>query len=155
MILILVMAFFMLGCRFSCSGMREGFASGKTCVTDVDCESKWCHQLKCKARYEYEDKGYVCASNKECADGLFCDGGKCAWKFSSRNVGDSCNRGEQCKSHDLATGNGTQCCKKDSNANYRGPLTPFSVGQCTQKKKNRRGDYYCPGEVLFGNFLKL
>ena len=25
MMLILVMAFFMLGCRFSCSGMKEGF----------------------------------------------------------------------------------------------------------------------------------
>jgi len=28
MMLILVMAFFMLGCRFSCSGMKEGFAGG-------------------------------------------------------------------------------------------------------------------------------
>ena len=40
MMLILVMAFFMLGCRFSCSGMKEGFdicptfcnpAPGKPC----------------------------------------------------------------------------------------------------------------------------
>ena len=27
MMLILVMAFFMLGCRFSCSGMKEDFAT--------------------------------------------------------------------------------------------------------------------------------
>ena len=33
MILILVMAFFMLGCRFSCSGMKEDFnATEATCT---------------------------------------------------------------------------------------------------------------------------
>ena len=31
MMLTLVMAFFMLGCRFSCSGMKEDFANADSC----------------------------------------------------------------------------------------------------------------------------
>ena len=34
MMLILVMAFFMLGCRFSCSGMKEDFAKASECTLD-------------------------------------------------------------------------------------------------------------------------
>lgn len=38
MMLILVMAFFMLGCRFNCSGMKEGFAGcGQFCNKDTLC----------------------------------------------------------------------------------------------------------------------
>jgi hypothetical protein len=38
MMLILVMAFFMLGCRFSCSGMKEGFAGcGDFCNNKTLC----------------------------------------------------------------------------------------------------------------------
>ena len=42
MILILVMAFFMLGCRFSCNGMKEHFAwvGGECNKTNVEaCEN--------------------------------------------------------------------------------------------------------------------
>ena len=35
MMLILVMAFFMLGCRFSCSGMKEDFATASECTLDA------------------------------------------------------------------------------------------------------------------------
>ena len=34
MILILVMAFFMLGCRFSCKAMKENFSENCECVDD-------------------------------------------------------------------------------------------------------------------------
>ena len=40
MMLILVMAFFMLGCRFSCSGMKEDFAFCKTCNSTCAGECK-------------------------------------------------------------------------------------------------------------------
>ena len=130
------------------------FPAGYTCIEDGNCQSGWCHLYKCKNKYGYmQPNPGICASNKECADGFFCDGapvGKCAFKFSSRRLNETCNRGEQCKSHDLATGKGTQCCKKGSNANKRGPLPPFSIGQCTQKKEDWIGAHYCPGEVLFG-----
>lgn len=36
MMLILVMAFFMLGCRFSCSGMKEDFNICKMCKKTKD-----------------------------------------------------------------------------------------------------------------------
>lgn len=38
MMLILVMAFFMLGCRFSCSGMKEGFDTS-VCRGNMNCNS--------------------------------------------------------------------------------------------------------------------
>jgi hypothetical protein len=125
-------------------------ANGKMCLENDHCKSNWCHAWKCKKRYGYDDKGYVCASNQECADGLFCDGGKCAFKFSTRKINQTCNRGEQCKNHNILTGAGTQCCAKGSNPKKRGALPPFSVGQCTQKKKDWIGAHYCPGEVIFG-----
>jgi hypothetical protein len=84
MMLILVMAFFMLGCRFSCSGMREDFINlygtktGHKCDKDSDCFSDWCFSNKCKAKYGYlEPKWGLCASNKECTDGHICYWGKC------------------------------------------------------------------------------
>ena len=47
MMLILVMAFFMLGCRFSCSGMKEDFATETECTLDeMGCDKtkiKNCH----------------------------------------------------------------------------------------------------------------
>ena len=73
-------------------------------------------------KYGYDDKGYVCASNQECADGLFCDGGKCAFKFCTRKINQTCNREEQCKNHNILTGAGTQCCAKNSNPKKRGAL---------------------------------
>ena len=49
MMLILVMAFFMLGCRFSCSGMKEDFA--------------WNHGACNKANYD------ACESDPSCTTG--------------------------------------------------------------------------------------
>ena len=50
MLFILVMAFFMLGCRFSCSGMREDFAnSDRFAVCDIckdDCKNFYCGMYK-------------------------------------------------------------------------------------------------------------
>lgn len=46
MLFILVMAFFMLGCRFNCTGMREDFAnSDRFAVCDIcknDCTNFYC-----------------------------------------------------------------------------------------------------------------
>ena len=57
MMLILVMAFFMLGCRFSCSGMKEGFNEAGFCK--MACQKSCCAPF-CKS----------CASSlsaKDCA----------------------------------------------------------------------------------------
>ncbi len=58
MILILVMAFFMLGCRFSCNGMKEFFATkescdacmkkGRTCQQCADREPPECQTCRTK-----------------------------------------------------------------------------------------------------------
>jgi hypothetical protein len=59
MMLILVMAFFMLGCRFSCSGMKEYFAwtGGCDCASaKLPANKNLAHshlQTVCKKKYGY------------------------------------------------------------------------------------------------------
>ena len=82
------------------------------CLENGQCKSGWC-DIGSRETYSYlQPNPGVCAPEikfSECKSGLFCDGGKCM-EISSRKVGQSCNRGEQCKGHNLFTGKGTQCC---------------------------------------------
>ena len=116
---------------------------GMKCKINSDCKSKWCFKnfwgpSNCKQRYGYLQPSFgLCGSNKECADGLFCDGGKCAFNFSTREVNQSCNRNEQCKQHGTILGEGTACCAR----------------KCTLKIKNE-GNYSCPVKRSIYNCLE-
>ena len=59
MILILIIAFFVLGCNFSCKGMNEYFSNCKNCKTKRACKYDMCRECKsCKKRRrkgDYDD----------------------------------------------------------------------------------------------------
>ena len=56
MILILIIAFFVLGCNLSCKGMNEYFSDCTNCRTDRACQYDMCKDCKsCKRRRNDDD----------------------------------------------------------------------------------------------------
>ena len=58
MILILIIAFFVLGCNFSCKGMNEYFSDCENC-TPRACQYDWCKECKkCKKKKRKRKRDY-------------------------------------------------------------------------------------------------
>ena len=75
MILILIIAFFVLGCNFSCKGMNEYFSDCKNCKSRRACQYDMCKKCKsCKKRRRKRD--YDDDDEDEDEESIYRDGTK-------------------------------------------------------------------------------